>query len=110
MSKAKSWHSRKRLEQLVSKRTVQPRSALRSVEASYENALLTLASALDLRDGRTGGHSRRVCEYSLEIAKRVGCSEARLKTLSHGALLHDIGKLAVPDSILLKPGELTSEE
>ena len=94
----------------MSKRTVQLRSALRSVEASYESALLALASALDLRDGRTGGHSRRVCEYSVEIAKRLDCTAAQLKTLSHGALLHDIGKLAVPDSILLKPGELTSDE
>ena len=102
--------SQKRLEQLVSKRTVQLRSALRSAEASYESALLALASALDLRDGRTGGHSLRVCEYSLEIAKRIGCSEAQLKILSHGALLHDIGKLAIPDSILLKPGPLTSDE
>jgi putative nucleotidyltransferase with HDIG domain len=102
--------SQKRLEQLVSKRTVQLQSALRSAEASYESALLALASALDLRDGQTGGHSRRVCEYSIEIAKRMGCSEAQLKTLSRGALLHDIGKLAVPDSILMKPGPLTSEE
>ena len=102
--------SRKRIEQLVSKRTMQLRSALRSVEASYESALLALASALDLRDGKTGGHSRRVCEYSIEIAKRMGCSESQLKTLSHGALLHDIGKLAIPDSILLKPGALTSDE
>jgi cyclic di-GMP phosphodiesterase len=80
------------------------------VEASYESALLVLASTLDLRDGRTGGHSRRVCEYSIEIGKRMGCPEAMLKTLSHGALLHDIGKLAVPDSIVLKPGTLTSDE
>src|SRR5260221_803033 len=102
--------SQKRIEQLVSKRTMQLRSTLRSVEASYESALMALASALDLRDGKTGGHSRRVCEYSVEIAKRMGCSESQLKTLSHGALLHDIGKLAIPDSILLKPGALTSDE
>jgi putative nucleotidyltransferase with HDIG domain len=102
--------SQKRIESLVRKRTAQLQSTLRSVEASYESVLLALASALDLRDGQTGGHSRRVCEYSIEIAKRLGCSEAQLKTLSHGALLHDIGKLAVPDSILLKPGPLTSEE
>jgi HD-GYP domain-containing protein (c-di-GMP phosphodiesterase class II) len=51
-----------------------------------------------------------VCEYSIEIAKRMAFSEAQWKTLSRGALLHDIGKLAVPDSILMKPGAPTSGE
>jgi putative nucleotidyltransferase with HDIG domain len=102
--------SHKRLELLVSKRTAQFRSAVRSVEANYESTLVVLGAALDLRDGQTGGHSRRVSAYSIEIAKRLGCSETEVRTLSHGALLHDIGKLAVPDSILLKPGALTPEE
>ena len=102
--------SQKRIEMLVCRRTTQIRSTLRNVEASYESALLALALALDLRDGQTGGHSRRVSEYALAIAKRLNCSEHQLKTLSHAALLHDIGKFAVPDSILLKSGPLTSEE
>ena len=100
----------KRLEQLVVERTAQLSSALQSAEESYENTLLALGAALDLRDGQTADHSRRVCEYSLEIAKRMGCSEVQLKSLSQGALLHDIGKLAIPDSILSKPGKLTPEE
>jgi response regulator RpfG family c-di-GMP phosphodiesterase len=100
----------KRLEQLVFERTAQLSSALQSAEESYENTLLALGAALDLRDGQTADDSRRVCEYSLEIARRMGCSEVQLKSLSRGALLHDIGTLAIPDSILSKPGKLTPEE
>jgi len=100
----------KRLEQLVSERTAQLSSALQSAEENCENTLLALAATLDLRDGQTADHSRRVCEYALEIARRMGCSEVQLKSLSQGALLHDIGKLAIPDSILSKPGKLTPEE
>ena len=99
----------KRLEQLVFERTAQLTSALQNAEESYENTLLALGAALDLRDGRTD-HSRRVCEYSLEIARRMGCSEVQLKSLSQSALLHDIGTLAIPDSILSKRGKLTPEE
>ena len=78
---------------------MQLRSALRSAEESYENTLLTLVAALDLRDGQTADHSRRVCDYALEIATRMGCSELQLKSLGQGALLHDIGKLSIPDAI-----------
>ena len=77
---------------------------------AYENTLLALGTALDLRDSRTAGHSRRVCTYSLEIAQRMECSAVELKMLRQGALLHDIGKLAIPDAILWKPGPLTTEE
>lgn len=98
------------LETLALEQTAQLRSALQSAQESYENTLLALGTALDLRDGQTGGHSRRVCRYSLEIANRMGCPEAQLETLRRGALLHDIGKLAVPDAILLKPGKLDSQE
>jgi putative nucleotidyltransferase with HDIG domain len=102
--------SRRPLETMALEQTAQLRSALQSAQESYENTLLALGAALDLRDGQTGGHSRRVCRYSLEIANRMGCSEAQLETLRRGALLHDIGKLAVPDAILLKPGKLDSQE
>ena len=98
-----------RLEQLVFERTAQLTSALQNADESYENTLLALGAALDLRDGRTD-HSRRVCEYALEIARRMGCSEVQLKSLSQSALLHDIGTSAIPDSILSKRGKLTPEE
>ena len=102
--------SQKQLEELVSERTTELRSALRIAEESYENTLLALGTALDLRDGQTAEHSRRVREYALAIAERMCCSEAQLRSVSQGAALHDIGKLGVPDAILLKPGKLTPEE
>lgn len=75
-----------------------------------ENTLTVLGAALDLRDSEIRGHSRRVCMYALEIAQRLACSEKELKVLPQGALLHDIGKIAIPDAILWKPGPLTDEE
>jgi HD-GYP domain-containing protein (c-di-GMP phosphodiesterase class II) len=70
----------------------------------------SLANALDARDPYTAGHSRRVSEYSCAIARIVGLSEPQLDDLRIGALLHDIGKIGISDSILLKPGRLTGEE
>ena len=101
---------RSRLEQMVSDRTEQLRSALVRIEQNYDETLEALGSAIDLRDNETAGHSRRVCLYSLEIAKVFGCNSPDFITLGRGAWLHDIGKLAVPDSILMKPGPLTGEE
>ena len=101
---------RSRLEQMVSDRTDELRSALARIEQNYDETLEALGSAIDLRDNETAGHSRRVCLYSIEIAKVFGCDSGHFVTLGRGAWLHDIGKLAVPDSILLKPGPLTAEE
>jgi putative nucleotidyltransferase with HDIG domain len=80
------------------------------VERSYDATLVALTHALDARDRETEGHSRRVVEYTREIATALGVSGSELTTLAHGALLHDIGKIGVPDAILHKPGELTEEE
>jgi len=103
-------HYRRHLEEMVAERTGQLRSALRQVEQSYEHTLQALGAAIDLRDNETAGHSQRVCRYSLEIARAMRWSEADLENLARGAYLHDIGKLGVPDSILLKPGPLDEEE
>jgi putative nucleotidyltransferase with HDIG domain len=103
-------HYRSCLEQMVSEKTEQLRFALARVEESYDQTLEALGSAIDLRDSETAGHSRRVCLYSLEIARAFGCSSAELVPLGRGAWLHDIGKLALPDSILLKPGPLSPIE
>ena len=80
------------------------------VERSYDATLVALTHALDARDRETEGHSRRVVEYTREIAALLGVKGNELTTLSHGALLHDIGKIGVPDAILHKPSELTEEE
>jgi putative nucleotidyltransferase with HDIG domain len=98
------------LEEMVAERTGQLRAALQQIEASYEATLQALGAAIDLRDNETAGHSQRVCRYSLAIARAMGWSDKQLGTLARGAYLHDIGKLGVPDCILLKPGPLTAEE
>jgi cyclic di-GMP phosphodiesterase len=101
---------RQHLEEMVAQRTEQLQAALRQLEQSYEDTLKSLGAAIDLRDSETAGHSLRVCRYSLQIAQALGWPEKQLSTLARGAYLHDIGKLAIPDGILLKPGPLTSEE
>jgi response regulator RpfG family c-di-GMP phosphodiesterase len=101
---------RLRLEEMVSERTEQLQSALRQTERSYEDTLEALGAAIDLRDSPTAGHSRRVFLYSMELAKSIGGLEQQLRTMAMGAWLHDIGKLAIPDRILLKPGPLLDHE
>jgi len=92
------------LEEMVVERTAQLQAALRQIEGSYEDTLEALGAAIDLRDSETAGHSQRVCRYSLEIARAMSWSAKQLGSLARGAYLHDIGKLGVPDGILLKPG------
>src|SRR6266852_4951311 len=103
-------HYRRHLEEMVAERTGQLQSALRQIERSYEDTLQALGTAIDLRDNETAGHSQRVCRYSLEIARAMGWSGKQLENLARGAYLHDIGKLGIPDGILLKPGPLTVDE
>jgi putative nucleotidyltransferase with HDIG domain len=101
---------RQHLEEMVADRTLELREALRQIERGYEVTLKALGAAIDLRDNETAGHSQRVCRYSLEIARALGWSESQLGSLARGAYLHDIGKLGIPDGILLKPGPLTDKE
>jgi cyclic di-GMP phosphodiesterase len=103
-------HYRHHLEEMVAERTLQLQGALGQIERSYEDTLQALGAAIDLRDDETAGHSRRVCRYSLEIARAMGWPDEQLKSLARGAYLHDIGKLGIPDGILLKPGPLTEGE
>lgn len=77
---------------------------------AYDATIEGWARALDLRDRETEGHSRRVTEMTLRLARALGMKEEELVHVRRGALLHDIGKVGVPDSILLKPGPLTPEE
>jgi putative nucleotidyltransferase with HDIG domain len=101
---------RQHLEEMVVERTGRLHEALHQLEKNYQSTLQALGAAIDLRDSETAGHSRRVCRYSLEIARAIGWSEKQLENLARGAYLHDIGKLGIPDCILLKPGLLTVEE
>jgi putative nucleotidyltransferase with HDIG domain len=80
------------------------------LEMSYTATLNGWSRALELRDRETQGHSLRVTEKTIDIALRVGVSIEKIIHVRHGALLHDIGKMAVPDSILFKPGPLSIYE
>jgi putative nucleotidyltransferase with HDIG domain len=101
---------RRRIESTVEQRTKQPKVAMQRIGFTYDETLEVLAGALDVRDNATAGHSRRVTLYSLEMARRLNFSGDQLEHLERGAYLHDIGKMGIPDSILLKPGNLTPEE
>lgn len=101
---------RHHLEEMVEARTQQVQSAMKHIEQTYDDTLEALGAALDLRDTETAGHSHRVSRYSLEIAKAMSCSSEQLKHIVRGAYLHDVGKMGIPDAILLKEGRLTAEE
>jgi putative nucleotidyltransferase with HDIG domain len=80
------------------------------LQETYQATLEALVQALDLRDTETQGHSLRVVEFTAEIAIALGINEPELTEIRRGALLHDIGKIGIPDAILRKPAKLTSEE
>ena len=80
------------------------------LESATEETVQTLAAAIDARDPYTHGHSLRVAIYSVELAKAAGMSSDEVDIINRGCLVHDIGKIAIPDRILGKPGPLTSEE
>jgi putative nucleotidyltransferase with HDIG domain len=101
---------RQNLESIVSTRTGRLRSTMQDLERSYDITLEAMGDALDLRDEETEGHSRRVTAYTIALAQAMGLDSDELRIIARGAFLHDIGKIATPDSILLKPGRLTDEE
>ena len=80
------------------------------LQLAYDTTIEGWSRALDLREHETELHSARVTEMTEQLARALGVSEAGLVHIRRGALLHDIGKMSVPDSILLKPGKLTDEE
>jgi putative nucleotidyltransferase with HDIG domain len=85
-------------------------ATLEKLYMNYRATLRALAAALEARDVETKGHSERVVSYCLRLGKQIGLNDRQLITLENGALLHDIGKIGVPDGILLKRGALTEEE
>jgi putative nucleotidyltransferase with HDIG domain len=101
---------RTNLEVLVAERTQQWKTALSNLERSYDITLEALGDALDLKDAETVGHSRRVTAYTIAIARKMGLAKEEINVIARGAFLHDIGKMAIPDAILLKPGKLTDDE
>ena len=98
------------LEELVEKRTAELDLALDSLENAYRSTLGALTAALEARDAETHGHSERVVTFSLRLGREYGLTAPQMKALEFGSLLHDIGKIGVPDAILRKPAKLTDEE
>jgi len=99
-----------RLEIMVQEKSQALLEALKELKESYRFTLEAMAAMLDAREHKTGQHSKRVVVMSLILAREMGLSPEEIQTLEIGALLHDIGKIAMPDSILLKPGPLTEAE
>jgi putative two-component system response regulator len=101
---------RRTLEEQVATRTLQLKEALEVLQATYRSTLMALGTALDSRDANTGHHSLRVTLYTVRLAAQLGVSKAEIRTIEQGALVHDIGKIGVPDELLRKPGPLSEEE
>lgn len=101
---------RRSLEKRVRDRTAELQQALQDLNTTYGSTLWALVAALDAREHEISNHSQRVVRYTLAIARRLGLPEQELPAIGRGALLHDIGKIGIPDAILLKPGKLTDEE
>jgi putative nucleotidyltransferase with HDIG domain len=98
------------LETIVLARTGRLRSTMQDLERSYDITLEAMGDALDLRDEETEGHSKRVTAYTIALARAMGLNSDELRVIARGAFLHDIGKIATPDNILLKPCRLNAEE
>ena len=98
------------LEEMVATRTRELNRALATVDGSYRATLKALAASLETRDAETHGHSKRVVSFSLRLGRELRLDAAQLRALEFGAILHDIGKIGVPDAILRKPSRLTEEE
>jgi len=98
------------LESLVEARTDQLQVAMADLERSYDITLQALGDALDLKDAETEGHSRRVTAFTIAIAREMGVAREQILVIARGAFLHDIGKMAIPDNILRKPGKLDDRE
>jgi response regulator RpfG family c-di-GMP phosphodiesterase len=98
------------LEELVAERTAELDLALDEVENSYRSTLKALVQALETRDFETHGHSERVVTFSLRLAYELDLDAGQMRSLEFGAMLHDIGKIGVPDAVLRKPAALNDAE
>jgi response regulator RpfG family c-di-GMP phosphodiesterase len=98
------------LERMIALRTSELDGALQSLEGAYRTTLKALVTALETRDSETHGHSERVVAFSLRLGREMNLSEDELSSLEFGSLLHDIGKIGVPDAVLRKPAPLTEPE
>jgi len=98
------------LEARVAEQTAELRRANEDLKRSHDMMLEALGDALDLKDAETEGHSKRVTAFTIAIARAMGLPNEEVEAIAHGAFLHDIGKMAIRDSVLRKPGPLDPEE
>ena len=98
------------LEQQVEHKTIQLRQAFKNVDLAYQDAINRLSLAAEFRDPETGAHIQRVSYYVKIIAQKLGMDQLFLENIFHAAPMHDIGKVGIPDNVLLKKGALTEEE
>ncbi len=108
LEQTESYHQS--LEEMVRARTDMLRHAMEDLEHSYDVTLEALGDALDLKDSETEGHSKRVTAYAIALARAMDIPPDEIKVIARGAFLHDIGKMAIPDEILRKPGALNPQE
>ncbi len=101
---------RKHLEEIILARTERLRATMQDLERSYDTTLEAMGDALDLRDEETEGHSKRVTAYTIALARAMGPERRRAARDRTRRIPHDIGKIATPDRILLKPGKLDADE
>ncbi len=106
----RSAHKLREAAETIQSQNVSLEQANRLLKERSTAAMESLSATVDARDSYTAGHSRRVQQLALAIGRELGLSQAELDLLGHAALFHDIGKLAIPDSILLKPASLTPSE
>ncbi len=105
-SRLRRWN----LEVEVAERTRQLRDALEITQQNYHSTLVALGTALDSRESGAAGHSIRVAKYAVRLGRHLGLSQAQIRVLEQAAILHDIGKLGVPERLLRKSDKLTPEE
>jgi diguanylate cyclase (GGDEF)-like protein/putative nucleotidyltransferase with HDIG domain len=96
--------------ELIQTQTVSLQQVNRLLRQRSTSALETLAGIIDMHDANTAGHSRRVRDLALAMGRELGLAEAELDVLGRAALFHDLGKLAIPEAVLLKPGPLSDDE
>ncbi len=103
-------HHREALQKEIGDRSTELRKALSELEIAQAETVRRLSMAVEFRDEDTGAHIERIGRFSTLLAEQVGMEEEFCLRMVHAAPLHDVGKVAIPDAILLKPGKLTAEE
>jgi HD domain len=101
---------REALQREIGDRSIELRKAMTELEIAQAETVRRLSMAVEFRDEDTGAHIERIGRFSTLLAEQIGLEEELCERMSHAAPLHDVGKVAIPDAILLKPGKLTTQE